>query len=860
MSSMTHGGKAVATSATGSSNGNRGGDFTANHVNNAATKDKEKGHNLNHLMAFTLPPRLAPPASNGPARRTRRGGGTSVPFNKERYVNAQYRFLVKPTGDYTVYFADSDIYLNWSDILTVLIPTTSALSTASHTSALSLSLQPSLELHEGAACPICLSPPTAPRMTKCGHVFCYPCILHYLNIQDADASSGTSTPTAYNHHVRALATTNTVNSATPKWKRCPICWDAVYAKDLKAVQWWDAKGRAQEFEREEEARTSVPTQHRDKFLCMRLIERPHLTALALPQSSTWPNASTSSLDQPLIAQHSAPWHFQPDVMTFCKFMLATPDQLVNNLSSNLAELEEEKRLLQSFGMKDEMGLHFIDVAERKVQEQMEKVMNELETSGVQSRIGYAKNELKEHAEIEQGIKERNEDAMSKREKKRRERERKSETFTEGKGEGREDAGGADYFLQMQAQKQGGIVSENHAVVEEEVVESDTPSHTDRKESKSTGTRMRKNLNPPAPSTSSYFFFQASSGQNIFLHPLDIKVLLSIYGSYSAFPRVLHVCVQGADEGSMNDEIKKKCKYLTHLTKGTDIVFVEVDWDVMKRSVEDDQQGGIKMNEDVIKLYDQALKQRKNRRRDRERREDRAKLKWEETEKASRPIGISNRGNVQSSADENRSHSFSAGEDLFPSSFGSAHAASPSFREAALVGAEQQFPIHPGAVSSEDEFPVTVAERNVTPHQRSKKTNTPNHRSTPTASSGSKKTVWGTPAAQDRSFVNALHSSSRLDDGSLEDHRPDWDAWLELEEDFIVGARSGTSVREGRGLNKQIKKGTLGESASEGGGAGAALQQEEAQPRQVPGAAPTTGSSKPKKKKLVLTSGGGMRGR
>ena len=54
------------------------------------------------LMSFTLPPRLAPPSapSAGTTRRSRRGGSNYVPFNKERYVNAQYRFLVKPTGDY----------------------------------------------------------------------------------------------------------------------------------------------------------------------------------------------------------------------------------------------------------------------------------------------------------------------------------------------------------------------------------------------------------------------------------------------------------------------------------------------------------------------------------------------------------------------------------------------------------------------------------------------------------------------------------------------------------------------------------------------------------------------------------------
>ncbi len=56
------------------------------------------------------------------------------------------------------------------------------------------------------ACPICLAPPVCPKVTKCGHVYCWPCILHYLSFSDK------------------------------AWRKCPICYDAVYAKDVKSVQ------------------------------------------------------------------------------------------------------------------------------------------------------------------------------------------------------------------------------------------------------------------------------------------------------------------------------------------------------------------------------------------------------------------------------------------------------------------------------------------------------------------------------------------------------------------------------------------------------------------------------------------------
>jgi hypothetical protein len=97
------------------------------------------------------------------------------------FVNAQYRFVMNPEGDYTVHFADPDMYVRflrvpgvtsylprlsffqWHDVLQVIIPRSSALAAAAGGS--------NHVTEEGhTTCPICLATPTAPRMTKCGHV------------------------------------------------------------------------------------------------------------------------------------------------------------------------------------------------------------------------------------------------------------------------------------------------------------------------------------------------------------------------------------------------------------------------------------------------------------------------------------------------------------------------------------------------------------------------------------------------------------------------------------------------------------------------------------------------------------------
>jgi len=84
--------------------------------------------NLNHLLNFTLPPRQTRPLASIP-RRSRKTGNSYGIWNKERkyvpavlimlihlshppgFVNAQYRFVMNPNGDYTVHFADPDMHV-----------------------------------------------------------------------------------------------------------------------------------------------------------------------------------------------------------------------------------------------------------------------------------------------------------------------------------------------------------------------------------------------------------------------------------------------------------------------------------------------------------------------------------------------------------------------------------------------------------------------------------------------------------------------------------------------------------------------------------------------------------------------------
>ena len=100
--------------------------------NQAKRPSKPSTQSLNHLLNFTLPPRQTHYNQSIP-RRARKTGSHHNVWNKEReyaylalvpifgpeatfcfwpfvgFVNAQYRFVMNPNGDYTVHFADPDM-------------------------------------------------------------------------------------------------------------------------------------------------------------------------------------------------------------------------------------------------------------------------------------------------------------------------------------------------------------------------------------------------------------------------------------------------------------------------------------------------------------------------------------------------------------------------------------------------------------------------------------------------------------------------------------------------------------------------------------------------------------------------------
>ncbi|KAI7694272.1 hypothetical protein KC322_g10436 [Hortaea werneckii] len=84
------------------------------------------------------------------------------------------------------------------------------------------------------------------------------------------------------------------------------------------------------------------------------------------------------------------------------------------------------------------------------------------------------------------------------------------------------------------------------------------------------------LPPEKPQPSEYLFYQAL--QHYYLSPLDIRILKSAFTSYHLFPSSILPRVERVSSGHVvDDELRKRVKYLSHLPYGCEVGFLECDW-------------------------------------------------------------------------------------------------------------------------------------------------------------------------------------------------------------------------------------------------------------------------------------------
>eukprot|EP00268_Persea_americana_P064187 TRINITY_DN8418_c0_g1_i1.p1 TRINITY_DN8418_c0_g1~~TRINITY_DN8418_c0_g1_i1.p1 ORF type:complete len:812 (+),score=163.75 TRINITY_DN8418_c0_g1_i1:269-2437(+) len=176
-------------------NGKQSGAVSSSHVDQPAVgfnnphgsnshlpSRKNQTMNGNHLLNFYYDPISRPQLRMPPPRRPQKM--KQKPYNKDLFLQANFKFVVLSSGYSAIESMDPDKMLEWEDVICVRYSTPFPVQ-----------------------CPICLESPVCSQITSCGHIFCFPCILRYLLMGEEDHKGDC-------------------------WKKCPLCFMMISSKDL----------------------------------------------------------------------------------------------------------------------------------------------------------------------------------------------------------------------------------------------------------------------------------------------------------------------------------------------------------------------------------------------------------------------------------------------------------------------------------------------------------------------------------------------------------------------------------------------------------------------------------------------------
>jgi len=608
---------------------------------------------ITHLMNFSLPPRPTNHAAHGHARSYRRNptwglGSGYHAVDKARYVHANYRFIVDPRGDYRAQSVDADVHLDWNNVLQILAS----------------------EISQDASCPICLGSPVAPRMARCGHIFCLPCLIRYMHSED-DAKA---------------------RDKRARSSKCPLCFDTIYASETRPVRWYTG----QEGEPPREGGDVV----------LRLAVRSAGSTLAMPRDGAY--AMTKDED--------IPWYHAAEVTDYARIMRGGEDYMLHQHDQEIVKLEQQGKEDEVMFAEDSM--EWTNKAIRSIREAKEKLKG----------IGNPPEEPAKPAEPKM--------------------KRAPIVFDETT---------APDMYTVQDHSQVGL-----AYGKDRAMSGSSHSSAASHGMSLTLAELRNRQHHEHHQTpAEYFFYQALL--HYYLSPLDIRILKAAFGNFASFPSTILPRVEHVSTGHVvDDELRKRTKYLAHLPHGCEVAFLECDWTDT-------------VAPEVLERFRPDIERRRKRHVEKESKEEKARQRAEKAEYAEFASARRRRPSM--------TERFSA-DDFQPLASGSMPDAQP------VMDGDNSSTSPPWPRRRGDGFAPLAS---------------------PSSSPSAPRTVWGTAIVAGTSPVFGPQNHHDGDDGWLQG----WEKDLLAEEDMIAqaqamslgGGEEGTKKPAG-GKKKKGKKITL----------------------------------------------------
>lgn len=477
-----------------------------------------KKQNITHLLDWWGPGHRGQ-SGGGRGARVRRHSSHVPKYSKEHYLQANCQFVVDDSEDYSIYSANQDLLVEWKYVEEVR-----------------------LHVSEAPFCPICLHPPTAAKVTRCGHIYCFPCVLHYLALSDK------------------------------KWRKCPICYEPVGKEDLKSVVAICHK----EFDIGEEVELQLMRRERDSLLPV----------------------PAAAFAQEIIAQPPRLSH--PTAATpYAKLLVASKEEV----KSHIVSREQRELELQLVEEGDQPEACFLEEALGLLRVRQEALSGN--TTPETFKVS-----------LEEGM-----EAMSLSSPEEPSSSESLLSFEEAVSPAspvEAEACPVRDDLQSPGQEeapQSAITVQDLDISQLQPLSTNNP-----------GGQVQRNT-PKA----TFYFYQASNGAHIYLHALNVQMLVHDYGALENCPHILRAKVVEKETVAMTEELRMRLRYLRHLP-------VTCNFDVVEVALRSPH-----VSKTTIALFQDQIESRKRKRnkRAREERKIEKRVRAEEDRMMGRSKGATN---------------------------------------------------------------------------------------------------------------------------------------------------------------------------------------------------------------------------
>jgi hypothetical protein len=484
-----------------------------------------------------------------------------------------------------------------------------------------------------------------------------------------------------------------------RWKKCPLCWDSIYMSDTRPVRWFIGQ------------ENPAPKEGEDVIL--RLLMRQPGSTLALPRDEAESMGSSDDI----------PWYFAAEVMDYARVMKGTEEYMVEQYDTEIEDLKRQEK-------EDELMFGDETIWSKKAVNAVIEAKDKVKGIGNAPVISKQSGKRTKRPEVEM-------------EEAKIVDESSATTWT------RIHDGEIDTAVALSVE----TVAQTIAPVEQ-IEPIQAPSENTLQDafeslsvySDSAVTSISSSATarqvPFAHSHAPYYFYQAL--QHYYLAPLDIRILKAAFGDFASFPSTILPRVEHVSTGHIvDDELRKRIKYLAHLPYGCEVSFLECNWtDVVPDS--------------VLTNFLSEIKRRREKNREKENREEKARLRAEKLEDEERWANVrKKRQGFGTSPQEER---FGA-DDFVP--------LAPALNADGTTSSSPPYPTHhrPGFESLASPSPGTSPSS----HQR---------------------TVWGTTVLASAEEAYVPHDDNGNDGWLL-----DWEKELQAENEAILRQVEAASLAD-----------------------------------------------------------------